>query len=51
MGVGSDAAGALHKKRRITGIATPQDDLDAAEHLPRTPGIDDLAAGDLDLDS
>jgi hypothetical protein len=51
MGVRSDPARALHKMVRIPRIAALKDHFNAAEHLSRTPGIDDFTAGDLNLDA
>jgi hypothetical protein len=51
MGVGSDTAGALHKMVSIPGIPALQNELNTPEHLPRAPGIYDLAAGHLDLNA
>jgi hypothetical protein len=51
MGVRSDAAGALYKMMGIPGIASLKDQLDPPEHLTGTPGVNHLAAGDLDLNS
>ena len=50
MGVGSDPARALHKMVGIPRVATLQDQLNTPEHLPRTPGVDNFAAGHFDLD-
>jgi hypothetical protein len=50
MGVGSDTTGALHEMVRIPRIAPLEDYFDAPEHLPRTPGILDLATLDLNFD-
>jgi maltoporin len=51
MGVSSDTARALYKVMRIPRVAPQQNDLDAAEHLPGTPRVDNLASGYLDFDS
>jgi len=50
MGVRSNPAGALHEMLGIPGVAPLQDQLDPAEHLAGAPGIDNFAAGHLDLD-
>jgi hypothetical protein len=50
MNVRSDPAGALHEMLGIPRIAPLQYDFDAPEHLPGTPGVDDLAAGHFHLD-
>jgi hypothetical protein len=39
MGQRSDPAGSLHEMMGVSRIATLEDKLDAAEHLPGTPGI------------
>jgi hypothetical protein len=51
MGIRSDPAGTLHEVVRIPGIAALQYQLDTTEHLPGTPGVNDLAAFNLHLDS
>jgi hypothetical protein len=49
MNVRSDPAGALHEMLGIPRIAPLQNELDAPEHLPGAPGVDDLAAGHFDF--
>ena len=51
MGVRSDPAGSLHKMMGVPRISAQQYQLDSPEHLPRTPGINNLAAGQLYLDA
>jgi hypothetical protein len=51
MGVRSDPAGSLHKMMRVPRIPAQQYQFDPSEHLPRTPGIHDLAIGNFDLDA
>jgi hypothetical protein len=51
MGVRSDPAGSLHKMMRVPRIPAQQYQFDPPEHLPRTPGIHDLAIGNFDLDA
>ncbi len=43
MCVSSDAAGALDKMVGIAGIASLKDKFNPSEHLPRAPGVDNLA--------
>jgi hypothetical protein len=40
-----------HEMVRITRIAPLENQLDAAEHLARAPGIDDLASGHFHFDA
>jgi hypothetical protein len=40
-----------HEMMRIPRIAPLKNQLDAAEHLARTPGIDDFASGHFHLDA
>ena len=48
---GADAADALGDGPGIARIAADQDVLDAAPHLAGRPGLLDLAAVDLDVDT
>jgi len=50
MGKRSDAARTLYEVMGIPGIASLENQFDSPEHLPGTPGINDLAAGHLDFD-
>ena len=51
MGVRSDTAGALDKMVGIPGIASLKDQLNTPKHLAGTPGVNNLAAGNFDLNS
>ena len=50
MDVRSDAAGSRDKMLGVAWITPLEDHLNPPEHLPGTPGIDDLASGHLDFD-
>jgi hypothetical protein len=51
MGVRSDPAGSLHEMMGVPRVSPQQYQFDSPEHLPRTPGIHDLAIGHFDLDA
>ena len=51
MGVGSDPAGSLYKKRGITGITALQYNFNPPEHLTGTPGVFDFASLHLHFDA
>jgi hypothetical protein len=51
VGVRSNAAGTGHKMVRVARIAPLKDQFDAAEHLARTPCIDNFSPSHFHLDA
>jgi hypothetical protein len=49
--VRSDPAGTTDEMLGIAWIAALKNHFDASEHLPRTPGVDNLTAGHLYFDA
>jgi hypothetical protein len=51
MGVRSDATGSGDEMMRIARVAPLKNQLDTAEHLARTPRIDDFTPGHFHFDA
>ena len=47
---GANPANPLREQPGVAGIAILEDDLNAAPHLPRRPGVDDFAVIHLAID-